>query len=131
MTFSNRRRFLERCGLIGFGAAAGWLAPAWLGEPERAAAEGQGAATPEEQLKKLGLKLPTIEPSGATAGPSVSPPAIGAERVKSNSSLASGSTILSPVGLGTSAARREEETARERKVTIRMRMVVPLHFSGE
>src|SRR5262245_52355936 len=42
-------------------------------------------------------------PSGATAGPSVSPPLIFAVRVKSFSSFASAGTIESPVGFGTSA----------------------------
>src|SRR3954471_9979250 len=44
-------------------------------------------------------------PSGATAGPSVSPPLMSAVRVNSSSSLASGETMSLPVGLGTSAAR--------------------------
>src|SRR5437763_833001 len=50
-------------------------------------------------------------PSGAQAGPSVSPPLIGAERVNSFSSLASGSTMLSPDGFGTSAARTRDVSA--------------------
>src|SRR5262245_52936649 len=43
-------------------------------------------------------------PSGATAGPSVSPPSMGAERVKSNSSRASEATIASPLGAGRDSA---------------------------
>src|SRR4051812_38527712 len=45
-----------------------------------------------------------MEPSGAQAGPSVRPPSIFAERVKSSSSLAPLGTMASPVGAGVSSA---------------------------
>jgi len=65
----HRRLFLERCGLVGLGAAAGWLVPAWFRDQERATANQAGS--PEEQLKKLGWKLPEIQPSKSLIVPAV------------------------------------------------------------
>ena len=119
MTFSNRRRFLERCGLIGFGAAAGWLAPAWLREPERAAAEGQGAATPEEQLKKLGLKLPTIEPSKSLIVPAVR--AGNLLFVSGHTPVADGKPILGKLGKDMEVKQGQEAA---RNIALRVLSVV-------
>ena len=53
-----------------------------------------------------------MRPSGATHGPSVRPPLIGRERVKSNSSFAPLGTMASPVGfepVGGEGGRRAGE----------------------
>src|SRR5438034_9811443 len=61
-------------------------------------------------------------PSGATAGPSVRPPEIGALRVKRSSSFASGSTMAAPVGRGVSATA-EDATSPHSAATARKRIV--------
>jgi enamine deaminase RidA (YjgF/YER057c/UK114 family) len=66
-----RRRFLENCGLIASGAAAGVFVPAWLQSPHAAPAQDTPAHRAEEQLKRLGLELPPTSPPRNTLVPSV------------------------------------------------------------
>src|SRR5262245_49015198 len=69
-------------------------------------------------------------PSGATAGPSVSPPEMGVERVNSSSSLASGETMLSPVGRGTSANAGTASNATNKHTRAR-RLMKDLRSAGD
>ncbi|MBY0527641.1 MAG: RidA family protein [Gemmataceae bacterium] len=64
----DRRRFLERCGLLTVGAAGGVLLPRWFEQtPPAIAQEKKPEHSAEEQLKKLKLELPPIaKPTGAT-----------------------------------------------------------------
>jgi enamine deaminase RidA (YjgF/YER057c/UK114 family) len=61
----DRRRFLERCGLVLAGTAAGLALPAYLRRFEPALAQEKPAFSPEEQLKKLKLELPPMSKPGA------------------------------------------------------------------
>src|SRR5262249_20469441 len=69
-------------------------------------------------------------PSGAAAGPSVSPPWILALRVNNLSSLASGGTMLSPVGLGSSADAYEERPMKQHRAKAVKRMEAPEGFGN-
>src|SRR5688572_27738122 len=70
-------------------------------------------------------------PSGAAAGPSVNPPLIFAVRVNKSSSLASGATMVSPVGGGTSAANAGTANTRPRRASTVHRMVGLLNCERE
>ena len=61
----DRRRFLESCGLLAVGDAAGFLAPAWFGSEHANAQDKPPMHNAEEQLKKLKLELPPVgKPTG-------------------------------------------------------------------
>lgn len=69
MTSTERRRFLERCGLLTVGAASGWLLPRWLTfDPAQAQAPAHDA---EEQIKKLNLELLPPQKSANALVPAV------------------------------------------------------------
>jgi enamine deaminase RidA (YjgF/YER057c/UK114 family) len=118
MTF-NRRRFIERCGLVGLGTVAGWFAPAWFSGQQRVAAEGQAGTSPEEQLKKLGLKLPIIEPSKSLI--------VGAVRtgnllfVSGHTPVADGKPILGKLGKDMEVKQGQEAA---RNIALRVLSVV-------
>lgn len=61
----DRRRFLERCGLLATGAAGGLLLPAYLNHADPVVAQEKADVSPEEQIKKLKLELPPIAKPGA------------------------------------------------------------------
>jgi enamine deaminase RidA (YjgF/YER057c/UK114 family) len=69
--FSNRRRFLERLGLLTTGTAAGLFVPWWLNSTSPATAQDAGRQNPEERLKELGLELPKTSQPLATYVPTV------------------------------------------------------------
>jgi enamine deaminase RidA (YjgF/YER057c/UK114 family) len=67
---SERRRFLERLGLVAAGAAGAWTLPRALEQVGRARAQDKTASA-EEQIKKLKLELPPVGKPGATLVPAV------------------------------------------------------------
>jgi hypothetical protein len=68
---SHRRRFLERCGLLAAGSAAGLFVPWWLNSASPASAQDAVGHNAEERLKELGLELPPVTKPIATYVPTV------------------------------------------------------------
>lgn len=67
---TDRRRFLQSCGLVAAGAAGGMVLPHWLRHLTALhAADAAGGA--EEQLRKLGLALPPLRRSKNPLVPTV------------------------------------------------------------
>lgn len=64
----DRRRFLEGCGLVALGAAAGHYGPACLEQALRAEDKAGGA---EERVRQLKLELPAVAKSTNTLVPAV------------------------------------------------------------
>ena len=64
---TDRRRFLERCGLLATGAACGFATALGLRQSDVAIAQDK-PPTPnaEEQIKKLKLELPPLQKGGAS-----------------------------------------------------------------
>ena len=60
----DRRRFLERCGLVAAGTVGGLLVPWWLNHTDLAIAQDKPAHNAEEQIKKLKLELPAPGKAG-------------------------------------------------------------------
>ena len=69
MPSNERRRFLERCGLLTLGAAGGWLLPRWLDQDPAVAQDAKHDA--EEQIKKLKLELLPPQKSANALVPAV------------------------------------------------------------
>jgi enamine deaminase RidA (YjgF/YER057c/UK114 family) len=68
----DRRRFLERCGLLTAGAAGALLLEDYLRRTGPALAQEKPATSAEEQIKKLKLELPPLaKPGGAILVPAV------------------------------------------------------------
>lgn len=66
----ERRRFLERVGLLSAGAAGGWLLPRWLDGIDTVQAQ-DAKLDAEEQLKKLKLELLPPQKSANALVPAV------------------------------------------------------------
>src|SRR5262249_5761299 len=71
-TPSDRRRFLSRFGYLTAGAALGVLLPRWSAGLFSGPADKERAGpSPEEQLRKLKLKLPPVPKTTNTRAPAV------------------------------------------------------------
>lgn len=71
MLDQTRRRFLNNCGWLAVGAAGGIVLPRWLTQTDPVWAQDDAPPSPEEQLRKLKIELPTVPKPGATLVPAV------------------------------------------------------------
>ncbi len=67
----DRRRFLENCGWVTAGAAAGLLLPKWLDSNRPANADDSAAADAEQRVRELKLELPAVTKPANTYVPTV------------------------------------------------------------
>jgi enamine deaminase RidA (YjgF/YER057c/UK114 family) len=68
----DRRRFLFHCGLLGGGAALGYLAPRWANSPLEPPADARPPEDgPEARLRRLKIVLPVVARPKATLEPAV------------------------------------------------------------
>jgi enamine deaminase RidA (YjgF/YER057c/UK114 family) len=67
----HRRRFLENCGWVTAGAAAGLLLPKWFASARRAEADDNAAVDAEQRVRELKLELPALTKPTNTYVPTV------------------------------------------------------------